>query len=110
MSPELAQLALDAVYDSDLCVDGFLHPQGPSPIPVRIRADNGDIAMSFGDVSITTGSMMFRVRVSEFAASPKGSVMSYSDPADAREWRVTSAARKDSAMLEWLCLATKVKS
>lgn len=110
MSPELAALAIDAVYESDLCVDGYLQPQGQSPIPVRLRSDNSDIAMSFGDVAIATGSMMFRVRVSDFSESPKGSSMSYLDPTDTREWRVTSAARKDSARLEWLCLAQKVKS
>lgn len=109
MSPELAALAIDAVYDSSLCVDGLLQIPAQSPVAARIRPDNGDVSLAFGDVTINAGSMMFRVRTSEIAARPVGSTFYFANPADTRRWKVTSALRKDSARLEWTCLAQVLK-
>jgi hypothetical protein len=109
LSPELAALAIDAVYDSDLCVDGFLQIPAQSAVAARIRPDNGDVSLAFGDVTITAPSMMFRVRVSQIPLRPVGSTFYFANASDLRRWKVTSAHRKDSARLEWICLAQQVK-
>lgn len=109
MNPVLAGIAIDAVYESDLCVDGFLQIPAQSAVAARIRPDNGDVSLAFGDVKIAAGSMMFRVRTGEIAARPVGSTFYFANPADTRRWKVTSASRKDSARLEWTCLAQQVK-
>lgn len=109
MNPALAAIVIDAVYESDLCVDGFIVLPDQQPVPVRIKPDMGDVSLQFTDVNISGQSFMFRVRVSEFAERPAPATVYYADPADARAWKIVSASRKDNARLEWHCVAQKVK-
>lgn len=110
MNPALATIVIDAVYESELCVDGFIVIPAQAPLPVRIKPDNGDVSLEFSDVAINSQSLAFRVRVSELATNPKNATMYFADPADTRRFKVVSTARRDNARLEWHCMASKVKS
>ncbi|MCA8932078.1 MAG: hypothetical protein KDA49_06390 [Rhodospirillaceae bacterium] len=64
----LTDLATDAVFESDLALEGTYTPAAGAPVVVRVLRSAPTIEMSMGAVPISVDTTVFRVRASEVPA------------------------------------------
>lgn len=68
----IAELATDAVFDSDLAVDATYTAAGGDPVSVRVLWDRRTLFEDLDTQRIASGAVTFRIRVSEVAGPAYG--------------------------------------